>query len=262
VAVNCAALPENLLESELFGYAPGAFSGASKTGKQGLFELAHRGTLFLDEIAEMDLETQAKLLRVLQEREVMRLGGDSIIPVDVRIVASSNQRLIRLVQQGKYRADLYYRLSVLNIDIPALRQRKGDVALLARWLMAQVARRYGRSPAALSEAALRVLEQYRWPGNIRQLENVAQRIVLTAGARELSASEVESFLEELDDAEDSIALAEPSDGAPPDGSLEEIIRASVLQVLAAEDYNKTRAAKRLGITRATLNRRLEEHELK
>ncbi|MEG1773714.1 MAG: sigma 54-interacting transcriptional regulator, partial [Oscillospiraceae bacterium] len=262
VAVNCATLPHDLLESTLFGYEDGAFTGAKKGGSKGLFELAHRGTLFLDEIAEMDLETQAKLLRVLQEREVMRLGGDSIIPVDVRIVASSNQRLIRLVQQGKYRADLYYRLSVLNIDIPALRQRKGDVALLARWLMAQVARRYGRSPAALSEAALRVLEQYRWPGNIRQLENVAQRIVLTAGARELSASEVESFLEELDDAEDSIALAEPSDGAPPDGSLEEIIRASVLQVLAAEDYNKTRAAKRLGITRATLNRRLEEHELK
>ncbi len=178
VAINCAALPENLLESELFGYEEGAFTGAKKGGKIGLFEIAHGGTIFLDEIGEMTLPVQARLLRVLQEREIMRLGSDRVIPVDVRIIAATNHKLYQAVAEGKFRSDLYYRLEVLNLEIPPLRARKEDIDLLANHFVNLYAFEEKKSVPALSKKALEKLKKYDWPGNIRELQNVMHKYVL------------------------------------------------------------------------------------
>lgn len=185
VAVNCGAIPENLLESELFGYEEGAFTGARKGGKFGLFELAHKGTLFLDEISEMPLLLQKRLLRVLQEREVTRLGGDSVIPVDVRIIAATNADLRTMIKNGEFRADLYYRLSVLPLMIPPLREREGDVRLLAEFFKVDLGGNF-----ELTEEAWDELERYQWPGNVRELRNYIEYFTnlssSTVGVEELS----------------------------------------------------------------------------
>ncbi|MFZ5633267.1 MAG: sigma 54-interacting transcriptional regulator [Bacillota bacterium] len=178
VAVNCAALPENLLESELFGYEEGAFTGAKKGGKSGLFEMAHGGTIFLDEIGEMSLRVQARLLRVLQEREIMRIGSDRVIPVDVRIIAATNYDLSQEVKNGKFRSDLYHRLEVLNLDIPPLRARKEDIELLANHFVAQFSYQVKKAVPPLSRSSLEALKNYDWPGNVRELQNVIQKYVL------------------------------------------------------------------------------------
>lgn len=178
VAVNCAALPENLLESELFGYEEGAFTGAKKGGKSGLFEMAHGGTIFLDEIGEMTLPVQARLLRVLQEREIMRLGSDRVIPVDVRIIAATNYNLAQEVKNGRFRSDLYHRLEVLNLDVAPLRARKDDIGLLANHFVRQFSLQERKEIPPLSEPALEKLARYDWPGNVRELQNVIQKYVL------------------------------------------------------------------------------------
>ncbi len=171
VAVNCAALPDSLLESELFGHEKGAFTGA-QTRKIGKFELAQGGTILLDEISEMELALQAKLLRVLQEREVDRVGGKDPVSIDVRVVATTNRNLEEMVNQGKFRADLYYRLNVIPVTLPALRDRKGDVALLTRHFMNKF---LGKKAPALPEQMLAVLDGYHWPGNVRELQNAVER---------------------------------------------------------------------------------------
>ncbi len=171
IAINCASIPENLLESELFGYSEGAFTGAKKGGKRGYFELAHRGTLFLDEIGEMDLGLQARILRVLQEKEITRVGGDSVIRVDVRILSASNKRLLDLVRQNRFREDLYYRLNVLSLEIPPLRDRREDVPLLLRHFQEQLGAVFSLTPAAWE-----FLGQYPWPGNVRELGNFVERL--------------------------------------------------------------------------------------
>ena len=176
VAINCAALPENLLESELFGYEEGAFTGARKGGKQGLFELAHGGTIFLDEISEISAGVQARLLRVLEEREVMRLGGESVIPVDVRVVAATNRDLNTLVQQGQFREDLFFRLYVLELRLPTLAERVEDIPLLMERFLLE-----NKVMLELAEikqiAHHHLLTTYSWPGNVRELKNFAERIV-------------------------------------------------------------------------------------
>ena len=173
VAVNCAAIPEQLLESELFGYVPGAFTGAHRDGKAGLFELAHKGTLFLDEIGEISLPLQAKLLRVLQEREIMRVGGDSVIPVDIRILAATNQNLEQLAAERQFREDLLYRLDVLRINIPSLNQRREDISLLADSYMKRAF-----PDIRITDEAKAYLEQMDWPGNVRQLFNFCERLAV------------------------------------------------------------------------------------
>lgn len=178
VAVNCAALPENLLESELFGYEEGAFTGARKGGKTGLFEMAHGGTIFLDEIGEMTLPVQARLLRVLQEREIMRLGSDRVLPVDVRIIAATNYELTLAVKEGKFRSDLFHRLEVLNLDIPPLRKRKEDIKLLAEYFVNKFSFEEKKNVPPLTEVAIEKLQKYDWPGNVRELQNVMQKYVL------------------------------------------------------------------------------------
>ncbi|WP_347491220.1 sigma 54-interacting transcriptional regulator [Desulfoscipio sp. XC116] len=178
VAVNCAALPENLLESELFGYEEGAFTGAKKGGKTGLFEMAHGGTIFLDEIGEMTLPVQARLLRVLQEREIMRLGSDRVIPVDVRIISATNYELSLAVKGGTFRSDLFHRLEVLNLDIPPLRKRKDDIEQLAEFLVEQFSYEEKKQVSPLTTMAIEKLKKYDWPGNVRELQNVIQKYIL------------------------------------------------------------------------------------
>ncbi|MCL6638469.1 MAG: sigma 54-interacting transcriptional regulator [Firmicutes bacterium] len=178
VAVNCAALPENLLESELFGYEEGAFTGAKKGGKSGLFEIAHGGTIFLDEIGEISLPVQARLLRVLQEREIMRIGSDRVIPVDVRIIAATNFELSIAVKEGKFRSDLYHRLEILNLETPPLRHRKEDIELLANHFVSQFSTLERKPVPPLTRTAMQKLEKYDWPGNVRELQNIVQKYVL------------------------------------------------------------------------------------
>ncbi len=199
VALNCVAVPESLLESELFGYQEGAFTGAKKGGKRGLFELAHGGTLFLDEIGKMSLNLQAWLLRVLQTKEVRRLGGDRVIPVDARIIAASNEDLQAAVDAGQFRSDLYYRLNVLNLYLPSLRQRQQDIPELIEYISVKLAAKLGYSPA-LSKEFAKALKLYDWPGNVRQLENVLERYAVLVGeGKPLELSELIISFPELRD---------------------------------------------------------------
>ncbi|MCX7781786.1 MAG: sigma 54-interacting transcriptional regulator, partial [Negativicutes bacterium] len=179
VAVNCAAIPEQLLESELFGYEGGAFTGARKEGKQGLFELAHNGTIFLDEIGEIAKSLQARLLRVLQEKEIMRVGGDKIIPINIRIISATNQDLKLRTEQGAFREDLFYRLNVFNIVLPPLRERKEDIAILARNFLQKFAGNLPDYDQPVSEL-MPLLTSYDWPGNIRELSNFMERLAMLA----------------------------------------------------------------------------------
>ncbi|SHK56965.1 Transcriptional regulator containing PAS, AAA-type ATPase, and DNA-binding Fis domains [Selenomonas ruminantium] len=258
VAVNCAALPENLLESELFGYEDGAFTGARKGGRPGVFELAHGGTIFLDEIGEMPRALQAKLLRVIQEKEIMHIGGDSIIPVDVRIIAATNQNLLAQVKQGEFREDLYYRLNILRIQMPTLRERAADIPALVEFML-QSFRELNPQVQGMEQAAVEFLQQQPWPGNIRQLGNMVERAVLLADMPCITLQSLQSGLEqdELAEADEKTAgsvrgnekMQAVAEAAPEDWEL-------MQQVLAEEKYNYSRAAARLGIHRTTLWRRL------
>ncbi len=192
VAVNCASIPSQLLESELFGYVGGAFTGASKEGKAGLFEIAHTGTLFLDEIGELDYLNQGRLLRVLQEKAVVRVGSDRVLPVDVRIVAATNKKLAEMVAQNKFREDLFYRLNVLNLRIPSLRERKKDIGVYASQFLKELSH---ERKLSLTSGALVVLKDYPWPGNIRELRNVVERICALAERAKISAAFLSRVLE-------------------------------------------------------------------
>lgn len=207
IAINCASIPENLLESELFGYSEGAFTGAKKGGKQGYFELAHKGTLFLDEIGEMDLVLQARILRVLQEKEVTRVGGDSVIGVDVRIISASNKRLLELVRQNRFRADLYYRLNVLSLEIPPLDQRCEDIPILIEDIRKELGADFFLEPKAMD-----FLQRYPWQGNVRELRNFVERLSYL-GQKVISA---EAAASQLDDV---LEFSPPADGC---GSLSKI----------------------------------------
>jgi transcriptional regulator with GAF, ATPase, and Fis domain len=262
VAQNCAAFPENLLESELFGHKRGAFTGATEE-KKGLFEVADGGTLFLDEVGEMPLSLQAKLLRVLQEGEIRAIGSATTRKVNVRIVAATNRNLEKEVQAGRFREDLYYRLKVFPLRVPPLRERREDVPLLAAHFLERYAREFGRDVAGFTQAALERLKAYDWPGNVRELENEVQRAVIQA--------EGETFIgPELLSARvcgESLAPPPPSDeGEPvdvPSGveTLREIMdrfeKKILIQTLAAHGNNKTAAAKTLGITREGLHKKLK-----
>ena len=241
VAINCAAIPENLLESELFGYEKGAFTGAVKQ-TLGKIEVAHKGTLFLDEIGDLPMPLQAKLLRFLQERVIERIGGREEIPVDVRIVCATHQDVKGLIQAGRFREDLYYRLAEIVVDIPALRYRDGDAVLLAHAFVQRFAGDHGRGSMSLTDDAVQSIELHRWPGNIRELENAIKRAVIMADGNCISA--------------DDIGL-----DVNPDEELEalnlrvvreEAERRAVVRVIARVNGNVARAAEVLGISRPTL----------
>ncbi len=244
--VNCAAIPANLLESELFGHEKGAFTDA-KAARKGVFELAHRGTLFLDEIAEMPLELQAKLLRVLEERTLMRLGGDRPIRVDVRIVAATNRSLGDQVSEGRFRQDLYFRLNVVPLLVPPLREHREDIVQLAELFLRQLESQIPGKDCRLSEAAKSALEYYPWPGNVRELKNVIERALLLHG---------EGEIEPVD-----LALEPASVEKMPESGVEtlaEVERAHILNIYRQTGCNKSQTADLLGINRLTLRRKLKD----
>lgn len=256
VALNCAALPENLLESELFGYVEGAFTGAAKGGKAGLFEIAHNGTIFLDEISEIPLSLQGRLLRVLQEREIMRLGDNKILPIDIRVVAATNKNLEELVQAGKFRRDLYYRLYVLQLNLPPLRERKEDIPLLVQSFLRQFRETEGTA-VELGEADYRLIQARPWYGNIRELRNFCERLAVLYQP----GSSVSELVAHLLSSVSSIPCTPPAEQAPsgkPVSAAED--HAALLALLEECRGNKTLAADRLGISRVTLWRMLKRYE--
>jgi DNA-binding NtrC family response regulator len=252
VAVNCAVLPENLMESELFGHEKGAFTGAIKktTGK---FELAHQGTLLLDEISEIPPSLQAKLLRVLQEREFERVGSGETIQVDVRIISTSNQNLSELIQESKFREDLYFRLNVLPVNIPPLRERKEDIIPLAEYFLARYRKENNRDIKGISEKAFQMFMEYHWPGNVRELENYIERAVVTSKGELLTP---EDFPKELLFKTD-LHISQFNAGM----SIHDAEKALILKTLETCGGNKTKAAKTLGVSVRTLRNKLNEYGL-
>lgn len=255
IAVNCAALPDGLLESELFGHERGAFTGAL-VRKIGKFEMAHTGTLLLDEISEMNLGLQAKLLRVLQEREVDRVGGRDPVPVNIRVIATTNRALYREVEQGRFREDLYYRLNVFPVTVPPLRERAGDIPLLARHFASLSAARNGLAQPSVSEAALLHLQRLPWKGNVRELENAMERAVLLAGSGPILPEHCPGNVQENTPVPEPVA---PSPVARQNGSLWEMERELIFKTLARVNDNRTHAAKELGISIRTLRNKLREY---
>ncbi len=251
VAINCAALSESLLESELFGHEKGAFTGAEKY-REGRFSTAHSGTLFLDEIGEMPLPMQAKLLRAIQEREIQRVGGDTVIHVDVRILAATNRDLRKEVEAGRFRQDLYYRLNVVSVTLPPLREREEDIPLLATFFLRKFAEKNGKNIRGFTPAAMNMLVRYFWPGNVRELENTVERAtVLLMGAYVSERELPPGLLQEMNG----------SGGNANNFSnmtLEEIERVIVRDALESAGGNKSEAARRLGITRKTLAAKMRE----
>jgi transcriptional regulator with PAS, ATPase and Fis domain len=254
IAVNCGCIPAALLEAELFGYEAGTFTGARADGNSGKFEEANGGTLFLDEVSELTPQAQTALLRVLQEREVVRLGGSSPRPVDVRILAASNKSLSGEITAGRFRSDLYYRLNVLSIEVPPLRDRGPDLALLARAFLASAEGVVGRPGLAFSDDALRALAEYHWPGNVRELRNVVLRVAATAPA---AIIEVMDLPEEV--RQGAPCDLDPGPAEPAVASSADPGRDAVLRALDAASWNVARTARALGISRMTLYRWLRKY---
>jgi DNA-binding NtrC family response regulator len=255
VAVSCAALPESLVESELFGHERGAFTGATTT-KKGRFELADGGTLFLDEIGELSQAVQVKLLRVVQERTFERLGGEKTLAVDIRLIAASNRDLEREVEAGRFREDLFYRLNVVPLTLPPLRERREDIPMLAAHLAARAAEKHNRATPALDPALIDALTEYDFPGNVRELENLIERLVVLSNAPRLGTEHLP---------EKMLLVAPAHEGAAPtsdettlEGATLALRRRLVAGALQAEGGNKVAAARRLGISRSYLHRLISE----
>lgn len=263
VRVNCAALSDSLLESELFGYEEGSFTGALRGGKKGLFEEADKGTIFLDEISEISLNTQAKLLRVLQEKEVMRVGSNQNIPVDVRVIAATNTDLVKSVREGKFREDLFYRLSILPIFIPPLRERKEDIPLLTKSFIVKFNDEYGRNIVDISSDALKVLVAHDWPGNVRELENIIgrsiiymninERVIKTIHLPQLFANQVQS------NANCVVSINE--DFTTLDNVLNKAESEYIEGIYFKFNKNKTHTAKVLGISLRSLYYKMEKYNI-
>ncbi|MGQ9497362.1 MAG: sigma-54-dependent transcriptional regulator [Desulfotomaculales bacterium] len=256
VRINCAAIPENLLESELFGHEKGAFTGA--TGRKlGKFELAEGGTIFLDEISEMSPAMQSKLLRVLQEKEFDRIGGTRTIRVDVRIIAATNRELAQMVRDGAFREDLYYRLNMVTIRVPPLRERKEDIPLLAEYFVRKAAAREEKPVQGIAPEALDLLVTYDWPGNVRELRNVCERAVILARGPVILPEDLPPSLQ---------PEFRPDTGFAPRGAtlreiLDDVERSVILRTLREHNYNRSKTAQALGINRRTLYNKLKEYGL-
>jgi two-component system response regulator HydG len=256
VVVNCAALAETLLESELFGHEKGAFTGADKR-REGRFKQADRGTIFLDEIGETSAAMQAKLLRVIQEREIQRVGGEETLSVDVRILAATNLNLEEEVREGKFREDLFYRLNVVTLRIPQLRERQDDIPLLAHHFMEKYAKKNRKQVKGFSPLAMDMLLKYAWPGNVRELENVIERAVILLPDEHITEKELPSNITD--------SYAEKSDWVIPPAPvtanrpLEEIEKQAILATLEDSGGNKSETARRLGINRKTLHKKLKDY---
>jgi DNA-binding NtrC family response regulator len=256
-AVNCAAINENLLESELFGHEKGSFTGAHAE-KKGLFEVADRGTLFLDEIAELDVAMQAKLLRALQEREIRRVGGTRAIKIDVRVVAATNRDLRAMVADGRFRDDLYYRINVLSIDVPPLRERRDDIPVLIGYFLKKHTRNTSRLVRGLTPETKRLMMDYSWPGNVRQLESAIERAILLCEGDHITVEDLP-----LEVRQEARPAAQGAFKLPAEGiSFEDVERDLIMQAMEQTDYNITKSAKLLGLTFRTLQYRLEKFGIK
>ena len=257
IKINCAAIPKDLLESELFGYEEGAFTGAKKQGKLGKFELANGGTIFLDEIGDMPLDMQVKILRVLQEKEVERIGGNKTIPIDCRIIAATNRDLVERIRENEFREDLYYRLNVVNIEVPPLRQRKEDIEILTLKLMEKLSHSLGKFVSNITVDALDCLKTYNWPGNIRELENVVERAINMTEGETIEIQHLPSFIiaHNPNESKETTTLTSLRH------AVEEVEKATILKSLKAVNYNKLKAAKILGISRTSLYEKIEKFKL-
>ena len=255
VTINCAALAENLLESELFGHEKGAFTGADKM-REGRFVQADNGTLFLDEIGEMPLALQVKLLRVLQNGEIQRVGSDKVKIVDVRIIAATNRNLQKEVEAGRFREDLYYRLNVIALEVPALRERKDDIPLLAQKFVENFARANRKSIKGFSPQAMDMLMRYDWPGNVRELENAMERAVILTVGEYVTERSLPLAIQQM-----TGNMAAVPSGILANKSLDDIEKEAISATLAETADNKSEAARRLGITRATLHSKLKKYNL-
>lgn len=257
VTINCATIPKELIESELFGYQRGAFTGA-QTSKTGKVELARGGTLFLDEIGELPLDMQVKLLRLLQEGEVAKLGATDNVTVDVRIIAATNRNLSAMVEDGAFREDLYYRLAVVPLQLPPLRERREDIPELVQHLFAKLKEHHHLPGLRLSPGVLRRMLGYSWPGNIRELENIIERMVVLAGADEITEQDLPGEISESIPAAGSLVLHLPEHGI----SLEAVEREILLRALEKFHWNQTQTARFLDISRRTLIYRMEKHGIR
>ncbi len=263
ISINCGAIPKELAESELFGYEKGAFTGAMDKMRQGKFELAGRGTILLDEVGELTHELQVKLLRVLDTKRFYRLGGSKEISVDVRIIAATNKNLKSAVEKGTFREDLYYRLNIAQLNVPSLRERVEDIALLANTFIDEFNKKFGKSIKGFTPDAVKTLEKYPWPGNVRELKNAIERIALLE-TDTLIKSEHLAFLHyhpgfnEAKVLEDKNIVAVPNQGV----KMDEIMRAAILQTLDLTGGNQIQAAKILGLTRSRLRYRMQQSKIK
>ena len=253
IKVNCAALPETLLESELFGHEKGSFTGAVAR-KQGRFQLAHKSSIFLDEVAEMASTTQAKILRVLQEREFEPLGGTQTIKVDTRVIAATNKNLEDEIKEGRFREDLYYRLNVVNLEVPPLRERREDISLLADFFLKRYAEKNKRIIKGFTPRAMDLLMRYEWPGNVRELENVVERAVILARGEMVTPAEFPDILLQLDPEIKATYV-----NLSPGRTLKDVEKDMIIRTLEETGGNRTHAAKILGISRRTLQLKLKEY---
>ena len=261
VRVNCAALSDSLLESELFGYEEGSFTGALRGGKKGLFEEADKGTIFLDEISEISLNTQAKLLRVLQEKEIMRVGSNKNIPIDARVIAATNADLVKSVKEGKFREDLFYRLSILPINIPPLRDRKEDIPLLTKRFIVKFNDEYGRNIAGISNDALKELMAHDWPGNVRELENIIGRSIIYMNMNEKVIEKIhlpQLYTSQIQN-NDNCLVAVYDEVTTLDKVLNKAESDYIKNIYIKYNKNKTHTAKMLGISLRSLYYKMEKY---
>ena len=255
--INCAAIPKELLEAELFGYTRGAFSGAY-TAKPGKIEMADGGTLFLDEVGELPAEMQVKLLRVLQQGEIEKIGATTTGRVDVRVIAATNRNLLNMIEDGAFREDLYYRLAVVPLELPPLRERRDDIADLVRHVFCRMKERQRQPALRMAPSVLSYLTNYGWPGNIRELENVIERMVVLAGGDEITEADLPEEIRRVPVVRDSLLLELPEEGI----SLEAVERGLLLRALEKFNWNQTQAARFLDISRRTLIYRMEKYALR
>lgn len=253
VKLNCAAIPAELIESELFGYEEGAFTGAKRGGKIGKFELANGGSIFLDEIGDLPIEMQAKLLRVLQEREIERVGGNKTINIDVRVIAATNKDLKKLVEEGKFREDLYYRLYVMTIEIPPLREREGDIEELTQILLKKLSNLIGKYVSSISDQAMEILKGHNWPGNVRELENVLERAINLTDSEIILPVHLPTYIYQNKNKKTN----EPINSLK--NIIEEAEKNTIINCLNATKGNKLKTAKLLDISRSSLYDKLEKY---
>lgn len=256
IPVNCSAIPQELFESEFFGYAPGAFTGATRNGKSGIFELANNGTIFLDEIADMPLNMQVKLLRVLQEKAFMRVGGNELINVNVRVIAATNKDIGAMVKKETFREDLYYRLNVIEIKLPPLRERVGDVGILIRHFLEEECRENNKSLLRIDRDAMKILEKYRWKGNVRELKNTIENMVVLSSSDVLGIEDIPEYI--INSIEKPTETNYPMD---LNSAIEILEKNKIIEALKLSEGNKSKAANLLNIPRSRLYQKIEKYNI-